>query len=96
MISCGAPIHHVHLDASGNCIDEPTGRVVDQRVCYGYSGGYYGGVHYVYVPGNSAPYYRSPDSPGYVKGSGSATSSGTTFGVFGESAGHAASGEAGE
>jgi len=82
MLSC-APIHHVHLDGSGNCVDELANRIVDQRLCYGYGGGYYGGAHYVYVPGNSAPYYSSPNSPGYVKGSGSATSSGTTFGVFG-------------
>jgi hypothetical protein len=72
---------HVHLNASGQCINEETGLPVEQRICYGYGGGYYGGVHYVYMPGSSATYYSSPSSPGYV-----APWSSTVRGIFGGSA----------
>ncbi len=71
--------------------------VVDQRICYGYRGGYYGGAHYIYVPGRSAPYYSTPGSPGYVRpwspavsgasAAGAVTSSGTVRGTFGGASG---------
>jgi hypothetical protein len=82
----------VHLNASGQCINEETGLPMDQRVCYGYGGGYYGGTHYVYIPGSSAPYYSNSSSPGYVHPWGASASSSTVRGVFG---GSAAGGDAG-
>src|SRR5580700_5004988 len=91
---CGPPAVHVHLNASGQCISEQTGMPVDQRICYGYGHGYYGGRYYVYNSGSSAPYYSSPSSPGYVQPWTSSYSS-TVRGVFGGSAagGEGAAGE---
>jgi len=90
----GTPPIHVHLNASGQCISDPGGIPVEQRICYGSGGGYYGGRHYVYVSSESAPYYRTPGSPGYVRPWGGGVSSpasvssgsGTVRGFFGGSA----------
>jgi hypothetical protein len=89
--ACGSatPVH-VHLNASGQCISDVTGEPVDQRICYGYQGGHVGGVRYVYVPTESAPYYSNPTSPGYINPSN------TVRGIFGESAESAGHGGEGE
>jgi hypothetical protein len=92
MAGCSSPAEQVWLNSAGQCIG-PNGRYVEQRICYGSGGGYYGGHHYMYIPGRSAPYYSSPGSPGYVRpwgGAGAASSvgSGTVRGVFGSSASH--------
>ena len=80
----------VHLNASGQCINDATGQVIEQRVCYGYNGGYFGGRHYYYMPSNSARYYSDPASPGYVPAWGGAAGqssfSSTVRGVFGGTA----------
>jgi hypothetical protein len=78
--ACGTAPVHVHLNASGECISDSTGQPVDQRICYGYGGGYVGGTHYIYIPSQSAPYYSDPGSPGYVHPSN------TIAGIFGASA----------
>jgi len=99
---CGGstPPVNVYLDASGQCISEASGRVVEQRICYGHGGGYYGGAHYMYLPMRSAPYYSNPGSAGYVRpwggGAGGAVGAaaagaviggGTVRGAFGGAAG---------
>jgi hypothetical protein len=92
MTGCSGRDEPVYLNSMGQCVG-PGGRYVDQKVCYGYGGGYYGGHHYLYVPGRSAPYYSSPASPGYVRpwtysGGGGSLGSGTVRGLFGGSAGY--------
>ena len=97
MISCGPsqPTANVHLNSLGQCVREDNLQIVDQRICYGYGGGYYGGYHYIYIPYNSAPYYRTQGSPGYVApwGGGAVSGGQTVRGMFGSSAGGAAGGE---
>lgn len=95
LTGCGLSPIHVHLNAQGHCVNDIGGQPVDQRVCYGYGRGYFGGVRYVYVPSESAPYYSNPGSPGYVR-PWTASSSSTVRGVFGESAGGEAHGGGGE
>ncbi len=90
---------NVYLNEKGQCISEETGLPVEQRICYGSGGGYYGGRHFVYIPYRSAPYYSSPSSPGYVRPWGASptspagTSSGTIRGVFGGGGGGEGGGE---
>jgi hypothetical protein len=91
LTGCGPSPIHVHLNAEGHCVNDIGGQPVDDRVCRGYGGGYFGGVHYVYVSSESAPYYSSPSSPGYVP-----QWTPTSRGIFGDSAGGEAHGGGGE
>ena len=75
---------HAYRNASGQCVSQETGEPVDPRACSGSGGGYYGGVHYVYSPGGSAP------------AAGSQPADSTVRGVFGASAEAAHAGGAGE
>ncbi|HWE50338.1 MAG TPA: hypothetical protein VG273_11135 [Bryobacteraceae bacterium] len=54
--ACGSSPVHIHLNASGQCVSEVTGQLVNQSYCTpgGGGGGYFGGTRYVYVPGESA------------------------------------------
>ena len=72
------PLDRVHLNQYGQCVGNIG--IVDQRICYGSGGGYYGGRHYIYIPNESAPYYRTQGSPGYVRPWGAGASIGNSPG----------------